>query len=91
MALANNYSRFTTANAGTILSPAPCVLHTVVINTGAAQTLTLYDGTSTAGTIIAVLTNTATVLPDTMVYDVQCRVGLFAVSTGTGDITVSFG
>lgn len=91
MANGYNYAHATTAQAGTILSPASCILHSVTINTPAAQTLTLYDGTSASGTVIAAITNLTTISPNALLYDVQCKNGLFLVSTGTGDITVTFG
>ena len=66
-------------------------LHTVTINTkgGSSNLLTLYDGTSTGGTVIAAIDTTSAV--GTLKYDVQFLAGLFAVlATGTeADITIT--
>jgi hypothetical protein len=88
---AGNYAHVTTAQAGTLLSPVPCVLANVTINTAATQTLTIYDGLSSGGTVVAVVTNATTVFPETLNFNVQLKVGLFIVSTGTGDLTITWG
>lgn len=58
-------------------------LHTVTVSADStANTLTIYDGTSTAGTIIfQMITPTATT-PQTFTVDVSYKVGLFYVLSG---------
>jgi hypothetical protein len=47
-----------------------------------AETVTIYDGTSTSGTVIAVLTFAASSNPVTVTFDVQLKVGLYVVISG---------
>lgn len=71
---------------------AYAVLHTITINTkgATANTLTVYDNTSAAGTKIATIDTTSQV--QTLVYDCICTTGITCVSaTGTGaDYTVTW-
>jgi hypothetical protein len=62
------------------------ILHTVVINTGvSAATVTLYDGTSTAGAVIAVVSAAAA---GTFIYDAVLHKGLYVALSGSPDVTV---
>ena len=66
------------------------VLHAVTVNAaGSGVTLTLYDGSSTSGAVIAAITPVAGA---TYRFDVQAPNGLFLVVAGTtsGDYTISF-
>jgi hypothetical protein len=70
------------------------VLHTITVSAdNTANVITVYDGTSTAGEVIAKVTCATTVVPQTFTFDVQALVGLFIVIsgvTGTGGITVTY-
>lgn len=85
-----NYSHLN-ANGSTNLALVPVTLHSVTINTkgATANTLTLTDGAS--GTTIAVIDTTTQV--QTLLYGVQCKVGLTAaLASGTAaDVTIAFG
>ncbi|MGH9208640.1 MAG: hypothetical protein ACRD1G_19165 [Acidimicrobiales bacterium] len=77
--------------AGTALKTGSGVLHAVVINTRGAtgNLLTLYDGASTAGSVLAVIDTTAAV--GSLRFDAAFLVGLFAVlAVGTAaDLTIA--
>ena len=64
----------------------------IIYNGGSSgATLTLYDNTSATGTTIAVVTLSASENnPGAVVYNVNFKVGLTIVSTGTVDVTVVF-
>ena len=75
------------------VAPAQGYVHTV--NMGAdttANTLTLYDGTSTGGVVKAVLKVLAGI-PASFALDVQFNVGLYAVLAGgtTPAVTITWG
>jgi len=69
----------------------PKVLHAVTINaSGTTETITIYDGISTSGAVIAVITTP--VAGQTYTYDVRADGGLFVVVAGgaVGDYTISY-
>lgn len=84
-----NYSHLN-ANGANTVSPNPCALHSVTINTkgAAANVLTLADGATTLAVI-----DTVAPLGPVLLYDVQCKTGLTAtLATGTAaDVTIAFG
>ncbi len=67
------------------------VLHTININKVAASAvLTVYDGTSTTGTKIATIDCASTGPIGTLIYDIRCANGVYAVMTGgNADVTIS--
>ena len=74
----------------TLVHTGGCVLHNVVICSGGAATVTIYDGVAAAGTIIAVIALT-NALPVTLHFDVACAIGIYCdFSAKAGNITVSF-
>ena len=80
-----------TAAGGAVISPnSGAVLKRVVINTvgAAANQLTIFDGTSTAGKVIAVANTTNAAVPS-LDYNVVAAVGLwYTLLTGTAaDLT----
>jgi len=86
---ANLYANITT-NASTQVKARAGFLHSLVINApGSAETLTLFDNTSCAGTKIGTVT---VVAGQPLAYDVQFSFGLCITSAGTtpGDYTVSY-
>jgi hypothetical protein len=60
-------------------------LRAIHVNTSTASTLTIYDGTSSGGTLIATLTTAA---PFYAPYAVQFNTGLYITSSGTASVTV---
>lgn len=84
------YANITT-NTNTLVRNQPGILHSITINTlGTAEVLTLFDGTSCAGTKIGTITLAASDI--VVLYDVQFQNGLCITTAGTtpGDYTVSF-
>lgn len=92
--MAFSYKNITSATTATVKS-GPGILRALVVNTPAASaTITVYDNTAGSGTKIATITLPATLLaqgPISAVYDVAFTVGLTIVTTGTCDLTVSWG
>ena len=79
-------SAFHVTATGVIAGSGGGVLHVVNVNTGAsAATLTLYDGTSTSGAVIAVISAAA---PLSLPYDAVLNKGLYAAVSGAIDVTV---
>lgn len=80
--------------ASTLIKTGAGTLHGVVLNTPAVSgSLTLYDGTSAAGAVIAIITLPATLAgegPAAALYDVAFTTGLFAVVAAALDITLSY-
>lgn len=89
----NQYTHLAALNAGLQVGPVGTIrLHAVSVNTKGvtANLLTIYDGTSTAGTVVAIVDTTAQ--PVTLTFDVVLQVGLFVVlAAGTAaDLTFSW-
>lgn len=67
-----------------------CVLHNIVINSGGAATVTVYDGVAAAGTVIAIIALTDA-KPVTLHFDVQCGTGIYcSFGAKAGNITVTW-
>jgi hypothetical protein len=78
------------ANATTTVKSGAGTLHSIVINTpGVADTITVYDNTSSTGTIIGVI-NDASASAVTLPYDAAFSTGLTVVVAGTTppDVTI---
>ena len=88
----NSFLHANANTAGAAVKTGAGTFHGVTINTKGATSnlLTIYDGISTGGTVIAVIDTTST--PGLWEFDVQFLVGLFYVlAAGTpADITFSF-
>lgn len=82
-----NYTHITSATT-TVIRTGKGRLHSIVINTSTAGTITVGDNTTTGGTIIAVITAIASVGPAVCLYDVDFNTGLTIVTSATVDITV---
>lgn len=79
-------SAFHVTATGVIASGGGGILHSVCVNTGASgATLTLYDGTSASGAKIAAIAATASFC---LTYDAVLNAGLYAVISGSIDVTV---
>lgn len=88
------YENITTA-ASTLVKTGTGVLHGITINTPvSSSSITIYDGTSASGTKIGTITLGSTINDSgqrmLLEYDVVFGVGLFIVTTGTNDLTVSY-
>lgn len=82
------FVNYSAANAGTQIKTGIGSFRRVVVNTGvAAATITLYDGTSSGGTVIASI---STATQTDLEYGVQFNTGLFAVVVGTANVTVVY-
>jgi hypothetical protein len=82
-----------TTSAGTLIVSGSGVLYNVVIGTPVAnQVITVYDGTSTTGTLLSVITCVATTAPvGTILFNAYYKTGLYIVSTtGAANVTVTY-
>lgn len=86
-----SYAHIST-NATTVVKSGAGSLHSITINSkgASANIATIYDGISTAGTVVGIIDTTAA--SQNFLYDVALTAGLTIVtSTGTAaDITVSY-
>lgn len=75
--------------ATTVVSSAPCKLHSLVINTTPGGAITLYDdaAAATAGREIAIFAASSAL--GTYLYDIDLTRGLTIVTASTGDLTIS--
>jgi hypothetical protein len=81
----NTYKHLTATG---LVFTGSCLLHTVVLNTAGAGTITVYDGVDALGTVIAIIDSTS--VQGDYLYDVFCTVGIHVVIVGTIDITVTY-
>jgi hypothetical protein len=66
-----------------------CLLSIVFNKPVATSVVTLYDGTSTSGTVLGTITIPASPMPSSLTYNVNFSVGLFVVvATADMDITI---
>lgn len=81
-----------TGQATTLVRTGNGALHTICFNKPVAtETVAIYDGVSTAGTLIGTITVQASPQPGCLTYDVGYGVGLTVVTgTASSDITVSY-
>ena len=83
------YFRGTTA-ATNVLKYGAGTLHRITLNNPGGTLITVYDNTSAAGSVIAVIDTPATANPVTLEYNVPFSNGLTIVTTGTWDYTVAY-
>ncbi len=86
------YYNMTATNSGELVKSGEGALYSITLNKPTATSvITMYDGTSTSGTVIGTITIPASPMPVTLVYDVFFATGLF-VSQGTAasDLTIAF-
>lgn len=78
----------------TLVKSGQGYLHAIIINSGAATgVITIYDGLTAGGIVIATITQPATLLTNnaTILYDVTFQTGLTIVTaTAAQNITVSY-
>lgn len=86
---AKYYAHYNATTAGTQIFTGPGVLHRLVINTSQATGIvSFYDGVSTGGILLAVVTTASLASLD---YGLIFATGLFMVISGTApDITVLY-
>lgn len=82
-----SYANSTTATT-TVVKSGAGTLHSIVVNTTAAGSVTVYDNTAGSGTKIATLK--ASVVEGTYVYDVAFATGLTIVTAAASDVTVTY-
>lgn len=89
-AIVRNESLYThiSTNTTTLVTTGRGTLHTIVLNTTSAGAITIYDGVSAGGAVIAILK--ASVAEQTFIYDVVFSAGLCIVTAGASDLTVSW-
>lgn len=83
------YTHFSAAGAKTIAGAnGGATLGVVNVNKGVASAvLTIYDGTSTSGTVVAVIDASAT---GSYLYGARCNNGIHAVlATADADVTIT--
>ena len=86
------YAPYVATTAGTSVKSSRGILHSITFNKPVATgVVTLYDGTSTAGTVIGTITVPASPQPVTLTYDITFSTGLFIViATAAQYITISY-
>lgn len=72
----------------TVVKSGTGVLKAITVGETAAGAITVYDNTSAAGTIIAVLK--ASVVEGTYEFNVACATGITVVTAAASKITVSY-
>lgn len=77
-----------TTNTTTLVKTGRGFLHSIVVNTTAAGSITVYDGLDATGTKIATLKSS--VAEGSYLYDVQFGVGLTIVTAASSDITATY-
>jgi hypothetical protein len=84
-----NYSVIKTVTTKVVAPGGPAALWTVNVNTGAAGAiLKIYDGTSSAGTLVATIDAST---KSSQCFGVRCPNGIFAdLSVGTADCTIGY-
>ena len=83
------YNHISTATT-TILKYGAGMLHNVILNNPTNNTITIYDNTSAAGTVIAIINPGSSATPFNLDYHVPFSTGLTIVTAGTPDITVVY-
>ena len=89
-----SFVNITTATTTNNIATGPGFIHSIIINKPLASgTITIYNNTSNSGAKVGTITMPGTLLsdgPKTVVYDVECSVGISIVTTEAQDITVSY-
>lgn len=85
----NQFSNtYIATNTTTVVKATPGFLHSITVGETAAGAITVYDNTSAAGTIVAVLK--ASIAEQTFVFDVICGTGITVVTAAASKISVSW-
>ena len=90
----DNWKRLNAAGT-VVVSPAPTVLRSIIFSAGVqAGTVVIHDqaaGTSGTATQAALITARNIAAPSQLDFDITMRNGLVVETTGTNDITVTWG
>ena len=70
-----------------LIGKEPQFLHSVVVNHIAGGSVTVYDGLDATGTVVLKISVTAGA--GTYIYDVRLNTGLYVVTAGECDITIT--
>jgi hypothetical protein len=92
--IANAFLNLSAAGDGIVTGGAGsgAVFHSVVINApGNLGVVTVYNGTSTTGSKIATISTSTSGTQATLLFDILCPKGVYAVMTGSGDVTITAG
>ncbi len=81
------YNHISTATT-TVVKTREGVLRSIIVNTTAAGAITIYDNTSAAGQVIAVLK--ASVAEQQFDFNCVLKTGLTIVTAAASDITVTY-
>ncbi len=86
------YENITATTTGTTVKNGGGYLYSITFNKPVATSvITLYDGTSTSGTVIGTITVPSSPQPSTLSYNIAFNTGLFVVvATAASDITISY-
>lgn len=86
------FINFTATTTGSLIKSGEGRLYAVVINTPtAAGTITLYDGLTTGGKVMATITVPTSPVPVTLNYNLFFATGLFVViASQAEDVTIVF-
>lgn len=87
-----SYRNIAATTAGVIVKAGEGALYQITFNKPLeTNVVTVYDGLSTGGTVIATITVPATQAPVTLTYNAYFSVGLFVVSaTAASDFTITY-
>lgn len=83
------YNHISTATT-TVLKYGAGMLHNIVLNNPTNNAITVYDNTSAAGSIIAIINPGASATPLGLDYHVPFGTGLTIVTAGTPDLTIIY-
>jgi hypothetical protein len=82
-----SFRNISTATTTTVKTGAG-TLHSIVVNTTGAGSVTVYDNTAASGTKIATLK--ASIVEGTYLFDVAFATGLTIVTAAASDVTVTY-
>jgi len=84
----NNQYTYIASATTTQVATGPCVLSSITINTTAAGTIKIIDGTS--GSTANVATLAASIGEQTLFFNCVMKAGIRIITAGASDITVSW-
>jgi len=88
--VSRNLFRNFNAAGTTVVKSGAGRLHTVVLNRQVNSTVTIYDNTAAAGTVIAIINLVNNLTATTLIFDVEFSIGLTVVVTNAPNVTVTY-
>lgn len=87
-----SYSHIAAQTGGTLIKTGEGALYSITFNKPVATAvITLYDGLTTGGTVMGIITIPASPMPVTLSYNVAFLTGLFiVVATADTDFTINY-